>query len=527
MSDEPVLTSSYCTNWGAYNTPRVWAMVANEDDPDAWRQVAAWGDVALAMKDHKARLKMARDSLAAAWSPDQNESAAAFVKEFDILLAKMDEAKLDADTTASGLANILEELRQAKADIQPLYEEYKSKNSDLIPGWVDSAEDEIDEKARTRMMAAERVVEMHVAQIKVPAEYKMDPKEKSGYVPGPRTNPNGGVSTYGGSGAAGGSGGGGVGSPGSSLDVPHDPPPTMPGHDPILPDQVGGGVGGGVGAGVGSGVGGDTGPGLAGVGPTPPPVLPPGNPGVPPVIGPPGPPAPAPLPPIGMPGLPGGVGGGGGGGGTLPAKTMPAGLGGPGKPGGVRAGGMRGALPSGAVIGETIGGPGARGGAGGIGGVGGGAGGRAAGGVGGPGGRAAGGVGGPGGRAAGGVGGPGGRAAGAVGGVGGPGGRAAGGVGGPGGRAAGGPGARGTGKPIRPSWLPPDEPGAGGRPGANSAMTGASGRRGAGGEDEGEGKHFDPDNPWEVESGVTPVIRPRPQTGRHDPGPNVIGGYRG
>ena len=88
-------------------------------------------------------------------------------------------------------------------------------------------------------------------------------------------------------------------------------------------------------------------------------------------------------------------------------------------------------------------------------------------------------------------------------------------------------GARGTGKPIRPSWLPPDEPGPGGRAGANTAVAG-SGRRGPHGvESEAEGQHFDPDNPWEVESGVAPVIRPRPESGPHDPGPNVIGGYRG
>ena len=35
------------------------------------------------------------------------------------------------------MATILEALRTAKNDIQPLYEEYKGKNSDWVPGWWD------------------------------------------------------------------------------------------------------------------------------------------------------------------------------------------------------------------------------------------------------------------------------------------------------------------------------------------------------------------------------------------------------
>jgi hypothetical protein len=49
---------------------------------------------------------------------------------------------------------------------------------------------------------------------------------------------------------------------------------------------------------------------------------------------------------------------------------------------------------------------------------------------------------------------------------------------------------------------------------------GARGGRRAG---EGEQPPFDPDNPWGVAQGVSPVIAPGTDTARHDPGPNVIG----
>ena len=88
-------------------------------------------------------------------------------------------------------------------------------------------------------------------------------------------------------------------------------------------------------------------------------------------------------------------------------------------------------------------------------------------------------------------------------------------------------GARGTGKPIRPSWLPADEPGSGRNASSQHAMSGNGRRTGERDEESAEGKRFDPDNPWQVDEGVAPVINPQPQTGRHDPGPNVIGGFRG
>ena len=337
MSDE-VLSSSWCTNWGAFNTPRLWAMVSDEDDPDAWRQVAAWGEVAGAVQEHRTRLVEARDALTAAWPPEQNGASQAFVAELNTLIARMDTAQTDADTTATGLANILEALRTAKNDIQPLYAEYKDKNSDWVPDWWDNAEDEIDKKAQDHMIKAEQTVEQHVAQLKVPDPYKMDPADVR--EDDPPKKPTSG-SGSGGSGSSGSARGGGSVPPA----VPHDPVPPMPGQDAIVPDQ-----GGSDGSGSGGSGSAPGGPGLAGVitapgappsgGVTPPGVVPPPSGGAPPVIG------GSPLPGV-IPGL--------GGGGAPPRGVSPV-------KGvtelGREFGGARGALPSGAVIGESVGGGG-------------------------------------------------------------------------------------------------------------------------------------------------------------------------
>jgi hypothetical protein len=533
MSGEPVLTSSWCTNWAGFNTPRLWAMVSDEDDPDAWRQVAAWADVAGTVKDQRTRLVQARDSLSAAWPPEQNGSAQAFVNQLNKLIGVMDAAQQDADTTASGLANILEALRTAKDQIQPLYEEYKDKSDDWVPSWWDNAEDEIDQKAQAVMISAEQIVEQNVPQLKVPDPYVMDPKgSRIDFTPTDHSDPS--VSSRSaGPGAA------------ASIPVPHDPVPPMPGHDATVPADTGPSAPDA--SFVGQAGPATVGPGLAGVITPPPTGVPPAGtvpPGIPGALPPGGGGPVAGIPPIPPP-LPGILPGAGVGGGAVP------GVGGVGRGAarGVRpVGGVAGrALPSGAVIGETVGGVrgggflGAPevGGVAGRGAVGGGVSGR--GGVPGRGagvgeagrggvpGRTLGEVG-PGGVAGrGGVaGGRGGVPRGGVGaeiGRGGAAGRGVGGaeVGGVSGRGAGRAGARGV-KPKPPPWLPDDEPhgSSTGRGGAAGPAGMASGRR-ASRRDGTAGDHYDPDNPWEVAEGVDPVIAPSDEIPRHDPGPNVIG----
>jgi len=512
---DPVLTSSWCTNWGAYNTPRLWSMVMNEDEGPGRAAVSAWRTLSGSVQSQREALLAAKADLIASWPPDQNASSAAFVRELDTLILRLDGASADAEATALGLNNIVNALQTAKTKIQPLWEQYKDKSSDLVPNWWDGAEDEIDEQARQHMITAEREVADSVALIKVPDPYEFE-------IPGPvddpdkKKNPNQ-TKLHSGPG-----GGGGI-----SATVPHDPVPPLPDQDPVLPDGPGDGGGGGgptdggpssggPGGGSGGGVVGGGGPDLAGViTPGQPPILPPGD-------------------SIGLPGGPGGTPPIGGGGGGVPG-LLPGG-GGVLNPSGGR-GSVRPAGRVGGVIGEPStgrGGGGRVGGSGtirpGIGEVG------AAGGRGGAARGRTGRVGGAGGvlgaeefegrgrtGRVGGVGeGLGGVGAGGRGGIGGPGAGGRGGIGGPG---AGGRGGR-AGRPPRPSWLP-DEPvgphrnaagatGLGGMPGRGS-------RRSSG---EDEDYDFDPDNPWAVAEGVDPVITPAPDVSRNDPGPNVIG-WRG
>jgi hypothetical protein len=300
-------------------------MVEGEDDPEAWRQVAALGSMAGLLKDQHARLDAARQKLIEAWPPEQNKAARAFVNEMDELLFTMQVNKDIADSNAGALGQVLEALRQAKEKIAPIYESYLEKSDDWVPGWWDHAEDELDEKARQHMREAESLVADPANAITAPSIYEFQPDES-------RTRPGddaGDGRSTGGTGTVHSGSGGAV----DAFDVPHEPPPPLPRQESATP--------------VASTEGSGQGPDLAEV-ITPPPSVPAG---------------PAPnvsAPPTAVPASPlqpGFVIGGGGTPDGLPGRSV-AGSRGTLTPFG--GGGQRG-LPSGAVIGNRAMGRGATG----------------------------------------------------------------------------------------------------------------------------------------------------------------------
>ena len=217
MSDGTFLPSGV-TRWSAYNTPRIWAMVEKEDDPEAWRQVSALGSMAGLLHDQRRRLELAKETLVGAWPPEKNNAAAAFVNLIDDLLFNMAENRRAADANAGALAQVLEALRQAKVKVEPLYRSYLEKSDDWVPGWWDNAEDEIDEQARRQMRNAESIVADPGNAIVAPDVYEFKPRmfadaplgRPGGDGPDSRATPlSAGVT--------------------SRLAVPHDPPPPLPG----------------------------------------------------------------------------------------------------------------------------------------------------------------------------------------------------------------------------------------------------------------------------------------------------------
>jgi hypothetical protein len=205
-------------------------MVEKEDDPESWRQVAALGSMAGLLKDQRSRLEAAKQKLVEAWPPGENRASAAFVELIDDLLFNMQRNREIADSNAAALGRIVEALRQAKADIDPIYQAYLEKSDDWVPAWWDSAEDELDEKARERMRAAERIIALPDNTITAPPEYELKPDFTR-----TKIDDSGESATGEPAGVQSGLGSVGSVSAGSDFTVPHEPPPPVPGKDSVPP----------------------------------------------------------------------------------------------------------------------------------------------------------------------------------------------------------------------------------------------------------------------------------------------------
>jgi hypothetical protein len=348
------------TDWSRYNLPALQAMIAPENECTGADRVLAWEGLATSVRDQRRRLLAAQERLAAIWPPEQNASAQAFQEQISHLADSMNKTLSYAEDTRAGLRGVLEALATAQITIVGLAAGRESVSTDLVPHFIDHAEDEYDEKAQQAMRAAEAAISDHRTQIKAPPPYSLRATTAETFTDPPP----------GGDGGGGGASTGGPGAGSGPVSLRATPVPVPVPHDPVLgaapPPGSGLDPGSGSAPGFGSAPGSGTDPaygvglGLAGVPitpPAPPPVALPATPAG--TSGPVGGPVIGGAGPLGLFPSAGGAGG-------FPAGGFGAPIGrtGGGPSAGRAAVPIRRGLPSGAVIGGAEHGVGAGGAAG-------------------------------------------------------------------------------------------------------------------------------------------------------------------
>ncbi|AGL15220.1 hypothetical protein [Actinoplanes sp. N902-109] len=176
-------------NWDAYNLPAIWSMLRHESTCDGVDRVLDWDSLTHEIRTQHRKLKDVQAELAAAWPPEQNESARAFLDRIDILTASMDQTLRRAEDTRAGLRGIIEAIAEAQQTIHPLVDERHQVSDDLIPRWADHAEDEYDAKARAAMHKAEAAIADYATQIQAPPLYRTDTNDEEGGSAIPVTDP--------------------------------------------------------------------------------------------------------------------------------------------------------------------------------------------------------------------------------------------------------------------------------------------------------------------------------------------------
>lgn len=115
------------TNWYNFNTPNMWSTLANQDTEPYWEQVSAWKKTSELSLTHLSRLKQYRDGLAEAWPPEKNEAARAYVERLDYLIEVVQGVYDTSSSNHQTLSNITLAIGEARRKLEPIVREYEEK----------------------------------------------------------------------------------------------------------------------------------------------------------------------------------------------------------------------------------------------------------------------------------------------------------------------------------------------------------------------------------------------------------------
>lgn len=105
----------------------MWACLHDQDTAGQWKQVAGWRKVCDLALAHLGRLREYRRGLAEAWPPETNAAARAYVGELDQLIDRVQRTHDAAAANYDALAAAARAIGSARAELEPLYDEYATK----------------------------------------------------------------------------------------------------------------------------------------------------------------------------------------------------------------------------------------------------------------------------------------------------------------------------------------------------------------------------------------------------------------
>lgn len=119
--------TSGLTDWRLMDVLSMWACVQDQDTAGQWKQVAGWRKVCDLALAHLSRLREYRRGLAEAWPPETNTAARAYIGELDQLIDRVQRTHDAAAANYDALAAAARAIGSARAELQPLHEEYAKK----------------------------------------------------------------------------------------------------------------------------------------------------------------------------------------------------------------------------------------------------------------------------------------------------------------------------------------------------------------------------------------------------------------
>ncbi len=105
----------------------MWACLKDQDTTNHWRQVAGWRKVCDLAQAHLGRLQSYRRGLAEAWPPEANAASQAYIRELDDLIDQVRKTHDAAAANYTALAAATQAIGSTRAALEKIHDEYAVK----------------------------------------------------------------------------------------------------------------------------------------------------------------------------------------------------------------------------------------------------------------------------------------------------------------------------------------------------------------------------------------------------------------
>lgn len=127
MREPGVGRSGGLTDWYLMNVGDMWACLQDHQTDQHWRHVAGWRKVCDLASEHLTRLRTYRNGLAKAWPPETNAAARVYLAELDDLIEQVQQTHDAAAANQSALSAATQALASTRTELKKIYEEYAGK----------------------------------------------------------------------------------------------------------------------------------------------------------------------------------------------------------------------------------------------------------------------------------------------------------------------------------------------------------------------------------------------------------------
>jgi len=155
LPPQPKWDPAWCSQWNAFDVPRLWDMLEPEGNEAVREQVRGFVRLSDALEEFYRLLRTRRDQITAAWCAP---SATEFLRRLDEFGVDLLSNAACARQTAHALDSTATALATAKDQVRQLKTQWDDVTTDWVPEWWDNEAADLNQRARQIMTEADKAV---------------------------------------------------------------------------------------------------------------------------------------------------------------------------------------------------------------------------------------------------------------------------------------------------------------------------------------------------------------------------------